>query len=154
MIIFTPNTVIKSTEVNFNFTEVQSQITDLQSVPRAYGYIGSNTAGGYKTLYLTTSGITFDGTNKLTVSVAGIYFIHAQQLISTTVNAVYWGIHKNGVFTRYGYMNGSVNTNDVIASDLLSLSVGDTIQIYQSTAISSAWQGEHSSFQMFCIKRT
>lgn len=135
-------------------TAVQTSISNLQAPPYASGYIGSNTGVGYKTLYQAiNSGITFDGTNKYTIVTAGIYYIHFQQLINTTASATYLMIHKNGASNKFAWQTGS-HMEDMTVTNLLSLAVGDYIQCYQSVAVANAWEGEHSSYQIMCIKRT
>ena len=154
MIIFTPNTVIRSTEVNSNFNEIDSRVDNLENPIYAYGVVASNTGDGVKTLYPTVSnGITFNGTNLYTVVTKGIYFLHFQQLIQTGGSATYFRIDVNSSPIRYAYLTGS-NMEDCIVSEMRELNVNDTIRCYQQNAITAAWEGQHSSFQIFCIKRT
>lgn len=154
MIIFTPNTVIRSTEINSNFNEVDGRLDLLESPVYAYGSVASNTADGVKTLYPTaSSGITFNGSNLYTVVTKGIYYIYAQQLQITGASAIYFRVDINGSAVRYGYIPGSTMT-DVTVGYMGELSTGNTIRIYQQNACNSAWEGQHSSFQIFLIKRT
>ena len=46
MYIFTPNTLIKSSEINANF----AQVTLLENPVYAFGYVASNTADGVKNI--------------------------------------------------------------------------------------------------------
>ena len=154
MFIFTPNTLIKSSEVNANNAEIDSRLDLLEAPSYAYGTVAANTGDGIKTLYPTaSSGITFNGTNLYTVTVKGIYYIYAQQLITTGAGAIYFRIDINGSAVRYGYVPGSTMT-DVTVGHTTELSVGNTFRIYQQNACSAAWEGQHSSYQIILIKRT
>lgn len=99
------------------------------------------------------NGITKTNTTTLTVTVKGIYFIHIQQLISTSTNAGYFTIRINNADATYGYYTSN-SMNDVPATILKELNVGDTIRVYQSHAITSCWAGAHSDITVYCIKRT
>lgn len=120
----------------------------------AYGTVASSVADGVKTLYPVASvGITFNGSNLYTVVTKGIYFIHAQQLQANGASAIYFRIDINGGAVRYAYLPGSY-MNDLNVTEMRELNVGDTIRIYQQNATSSAWEGPHSGFQIFMVKRT
>lgn len=120
----------------------------------AFGHVASNVADGVKTLYPTTYvGIAFNGTNLFTVQTKGIYFIHAQQLQANGASAIYFRIDINASPVRYAYIPGSIMA-DANVSEMRELNVGDTIRIYQQNATSSAWEGPHSGFQIYLVKRT
>lgn len=151
MYIFTPNTLIESSKVNANFAEV----TNLENVPRAYGYIAGATAIGTKTLTLTTTtGLSMQDTNTtVRADVAGTYFVDARQLIQNGGNALYWSIRKNGSDVSYAYMNATA-FYDAQTSWMGPLAVGDKISINYSTAVTNSWGGgggAHSIFSMFRV---
>jgi hypothetical protein len=120
----------------------------------AYGTVASSVADGVKTLYPVASvGITFNGSNLYTVVTKGIYFIHAQQLQANGASAIYFRIDINGSPVRYAYIPGSIMA-DANVSEMRELNAGDTIRIYQQNATSSAWEGAHSGYQIYLVKRT
>ena len=157
MYVFTPNTLIKSAEVNVNFTEADTRLTKLETPPYYNGDIqNENTATTYKVLGPSReliSGITKTNTSTLTVVTKGIYVIQAQQLISAGANAGYFEIRINNTTETYGYYPGN-SFNDVPVSCMKELNVGDTIRIYQTAAVTTTWAGAHSNLSVFCIKRT
>lgn len=120
------------------------------------GDIEGSTGGGiYKNLGVsrqTFTGLTKTNSTTLTITVKGIYVITAQQLINT-VNAGYFEIRINNATATYGYYTNN-SMNDVPASWLGELNIGDTVRIYQSASIANSWQGPHSNLTVFCIKRT
>lgn len=122
------------------------------AIPSAYGAIGTETGVGVKTLTLTVSGMTAVSTTRLRVDTAGIYFIHAQQLVQNG-GTLYWGLRKNGVDIVYAY-RGSGAFDDKIVSYLGSFAVNDYIEVYQANAVSNSWGGPgspHSSFAMYRV---
>lgn len=157
MIIFTPNTVIKSTEVNSNFDEANTRLNKLESPVYYNGDIKAEiTATTYKTLGPNReaySGITKTNATTLTVDTKGFYVITIQQLIQAGANAGYFCIRINNADITYGYYTAN-SMNDVPASLLKELNVNDTIRVYQSHAITTSWEGAHSNINVFMIKRT
>lgn len=155
MIIFTPNTVIRSTEVNSNFNEIDGRIDNLESPIYAYGNIASGTGSGVRNLNISSySGVQFNSNNTIKILTKGIYFIHAQQLVQNDgAGALYWSLYASGMSIRYGYLNTSVFT-DAIVSEMKEFDVNMELQIYYSKSVASSWEGQHSAFQLFCIKRT
>ena len=155
MIIFTPNTVIRSTEVNSNFNEIDGRIDNLEAPIYAYGNIVSGTGAGVRGLNISSySGVQFINGNTIKILTKGIYFIHAQQLVQNDgAGALYWSLYASGMVVRYGYINTSVFT-DAIVSELKEFDKNMELQIYYSKSVANSWEGPHSAFQLFCIKRT
>ena len=157
MIIFTPNTVIKSADVNTNFSGLDTRADNLENPVYYNGDIQTEITGTtYKVLGPNReliNGITKTNTSTLTVTVKGIYFIHIQQLIQATVNAGYFEIRINNATATYGYYTGS-SFNDVPATVIRELNINDTIRVYQTTAITSSWAVGHSDISVFLIRRT
>lgn len=150
MYIFTPNTLIKSAEINANF----AQVTNLENPPYAYGTVNESNGEGVIALTQTAgSGITFNGTNTYTVVTKGIYFIHAQQLTVTGDAAIYFHIQINGSTLKYGYMDAR-HISDLIVSAMSELNVGDTIRLYRQNTANTCYGGQHSAYQIFLKKRT
>lgn len=153
MIIFTPNTVIKSADINTNFDGIDGRLDLLEAPAYASGTIGAEIAVGYKSLTEElNSGITKTNSTTYTVVTKGIYSLRFQQLINTT-NATYLYIHINGAPTKYGYLTGP-NMEDVGVSDLVSLNVGDTIKLYLGVAVINTWTAGHASYQIILVDRT
>jgi len=116
------------------------------ATPSAYGTIGAGTGAGVKTLTLTVSGMTLVSTTRLRVDTAGIYLVHAQQLIQSG-GGLYWGIYKNGAWVAH-YYNGDGLFADRIVTIMTYFAVNDYVEVYQSASVSNAWSGTHSSFAM------
>lgn len=136
---------------------IANRITKLENPTYYNGDIGTElTADTYKSLggiREQISGITKTNSTTLTVSIKGVYFISIQQLISAGANAGYFTIRINNSDVVYGYYTAS-SMNDVPASLTKELSVGDTIRVYQSHAITSCWSGAHSNINVHLLKRT
>lgn len=157
MIIFTPNTVIRSTEVNSNFDEVSGRL-DLVENPVYYNADigGQNTATTYKAFGLyreLNNGFTKTNSTTLTVQTAGIYFIAFQQLIVGGGANGYLYLYVNGVEKTYTYIIAG-SQRDYGNTWLGLLNVGDTIRLYNSHATASCWSGGHSDFSVILVKRT
>ena len=134
------------------------KITGLQieSTSYAYGEVSSgNTTVVAKSLAgVVSSGITYNGTNTFTVTVKGLYFIQAQQLMEANTG-VYFQININGSTVRHAYHNGgAAYVRDLMVSEMRVLNVGDTISFGQQNNSLTTWGGAHSSFQIFLVKRT
>lgn len=120
----------------------------------AYGTVGGELVDGLKSLSLTDSLNVTTTSTTITAQIAGVYDIHAQQLISTPATANYFCIRKNGATVYHSYTNGSLGTTDTTVDGMVQLAVGDYITIYNQNAITACWTGPHSSFSMFLVKRT
>jgi len=116
------------------------------SAPYAYGTIGAETGAGVKTLDLTVSGMTAVSSSRLRVDSAGVYIIHAQQLVQAGWG-LYWGIRKNGVDVAYAY-NGNGFFDDRTVTYMAYFAVNDYVEVYQSANVSNSWTGAHSAFAM------
>ena len=151
MILFAPNSLIKSADHNLNNAGLDARLVNLEVVPCAFGKINSGTGSGNKTLTLTASGMTMVNSNTgVRVDKAGKYFINAQQLLSTTTTALYFAIMINGNSVAYGYINGST-MKDANASYLGQLNVGDVISINFNVAVTSCWELPHSYLEVFRV---
>lgn len=154
MITFNPLDVIKSADLNANFAELADRADILENPVYASGYVAGPTSVSYKDLVEQyNSGITKTDDTTYTVQVAGIYYMHFQQLISATGTAPYLMLRINNSTVRQAWQVGS-HMGDMSVSDLRPLSVGDTIRLYQSVAVAGNWTGAHSAYKIFRIKAT
>lgn len=115
------------------------------------GYLGTE-ASGIKTIgtYTITDGLTNNG-NKITVSEAGKYFIHAQQLVQTSSgSAIYFHIRKNGTTVNYGYIPVS-QQRDAVVDALIDLAAGDYVEIYIQNTATQTWTSYHSRLAIFKV---
>ena len=90
------------------------------------------------------------GNNALTVTVAGRYFLHAQQLVSVGAAGTYFAIRRNGTSLVHGYAINQ-STYDMECSCIVKLDVGDVIDFYFSGTTNSVCGGNHSSLSAFLI---
>lgn len=107
---------------------------------------------GLKTIskVFVTGSITYSS-NRLTVTEAGKYFVHAQQLITIPAAPIYLYIRKNGVAQVYGYLANSTTT-DIIAECVLDLVVGDYVDFFYSAGPAvTVWTAQHTNVNMFKI---
>ena len=122
----------------------------------AFGDIGAEAAAGYKTMGSTTwtvSGVTRTDSTTFTTVTKGIYFIAFQQLISPGASNGYFSVRKNNVNLTYGYLTtGSMR--DYGNTVTTEFNVGDTIRLHQDVAITTSWNGGHSSFSIILLRRT
>lgn len=128
--------------------------TVMQRLPYYNGDIGSGTGVGNKSLGVSRElnyGIEKTNSTTLTVETKGVYEIQIQQLIST-VSAGYLQILVNGSALAYGYYEGNT-MDDTGASIITELDVDDTIQVYQTNAITTSWQAQHSNISVKCLAR-
>lgn len=154
MISFSPENVIRSSELNANFQEHEDRLNILDDTAYASGYIPSGTGVGYKTLTENESnGITKTDGTTYTVDVTGVYFMHFQQLINTTGTATYQMIRINGTTVAQSWQTGS-HMEDMVVNYMGTLNAGDTIRLYQSVATAGAWTTPHSSYQIMLVKRS
>lgn len=111
--------------------------------------IGTNYYPSFSTY--TNTGFTVALTpNKLTITKAGKYFVHATQLITCTTST-YLYIQLNGVGKKSGYTTAE-STYDIHTFAILDCQVGDYIQLYyHNGTVTSAWTGAHSAIQCFMI---
>lgn len=98
-----------------------------------------------------TNNITVD-TNlaRLTVSIAGIYMVHYQQLVRTTGFSCYFSIRKNGVVIAHAYSDND-DTYDITNTVLVSLQAGDYVDFYYDGTTVFTWDNLHSHFFMHKI---
>lgn len=93
-------------------------------------------------------------TNRITVPIAGRYFIHMRQLTSATAG-VYFGIYINGVLTKYSYNGGYMG--DLQCTVILNLASNDyiTFAYYNGGALGVApattWTDTHSEFSVYLL---
>lgn len=155
MIIFTPNTLIQSADVNYNFAEHETRLDALDtttSTAYASGTVGSGTGTGYLTLTeLENSNLTFASSNQYTVTIEGLYYIHIQQLWLDAGSSSSLYININGSDQRRGWIKAS-EQKDVYAHMIVTLDVGDIIRFRRSTAITTAWSGGHSSYGIALLR--
>lgn len=82
----------------------------------------------------------------IVIPVAGIYQVHAQQLVSTPTGwPVYLHIRKNALTQSYAYAPGAVATRDMVVSTLFDCVAGDVIDFYYGGNTSTTWATPHSS---------
>lgn len=157
MVIFTPNTVIRSTEINSNFNEVDGRLDLLENPVYYNGDIGGeNTVNTYKTLgpyREINNGFTKTNSTTLTVVTKGIYYVAFQQLISGGASNGYFLFYVNGVEKCNGYIIAG-SQRDYGNHWTGQLNTGDTLRLFITTALAGSWSGGHSDFSVVLIKRT
>lgn len=88
---------------------------------------------------------------RLTVTIAGTYFVMASQLVQTTSVTMYQYLRKNGSTTiNLGYSNSDNNLN-MRCSGVVEMAVGDYFDIYYQGTLTYSWDGSHSSFVCYLI---
>lgn len=133
---------------------LKTRLTKLETSIYASGYVAGPTSVSYKDLVEQyNSGITKTDNTTYTVQVAGIYYMHFQQLISATGTAPYLMLRINNSTVRQAWHYPS-QMGDMSVSDLRPLSVGDTIRLYQNVAVAGNWTAQHSGYQIILIQRT
>jgi len=154
MIIFTPNTVIKSTEVNSNFSEAidSTAMTNNYkfSVYRNAAWTAGNNA--YAKVVFDTE--VFDSNNNFasgtyTVPATGYYQLNACVSINTVTGAgTIIALYKNGSFFMAGRSGvegsgytGGFQTSSTFSS-LVYLTSGDTLDIYSYSANQAGGTGQ------------
>lgn len=149
MYIFTPNTLIKSAEVNANFAEADTRLDLLETPNYAYGTLGSELTG-YKTMTeVANSGITKTNATTYTIDTAGLYHFHAQQLMNST-GATNFFSYVNGASVHRGWQSGQ--QQDMATTFIKNLAVGDTVRLYTDAGVATVWTGDHSVFYLYRIK--
>ena len=151
MIIFTPNTVIRSTEVNSNFNEVDGRLDLLESPVYAYGTLGGELSGNKTFTETANNGITKTSATVYTIATAGLYIFHAQQLMNTTGATNFWS-YVNGTGIHHGWQQ--TQQNDMITTFTRQLAVGDTVTCGCDTGVATVWTGSHSVYYLNLINRT
>lgn len=150
MIIFTPNTVIRSTEVNSNFDEVTGRLDLLEEPIYAYGTLGGELSGNKTFTQTAGNGITKTSGTVYTIATAGLYNFHAQQLMNTTGATNFWS-SVNGVGIHHGWQQSQ--QNDMITTFTRVLNVGDYITCGCDTGVATVWTGSHSVYYLNMINR-
>lgn len=151
MIIFTPNTVIKSADVNLNNNGLNDRLTAVETAVYAYGTLGSELSG-YKTFTETANnGITKTNATTYTIVTAGLYVFHAQQLMNTTGATNFWS-YVNSTGIHHGWQQ--TIQKDVSTTFTRLLSVGDTVRCYIDGGVATVWTAEHSVYYLNLLYRT
>lgn len=86
-------------------------------------------------------------TARITVSRAGVYLVHIQQLVSTGGTAAYLYTRKNGVTMAQAYSDGD-NSYDLVSSISIYLAANDYIDFFYSGTTTYAWGNAHSYFYL------
>ena len=86
-------------------------------------------------------------TARITVSRAGVYLVHIQQLVSTASTSVYLYTRKNGVTMAQAYSDGD-NSYDLVSSISVYLAANDYIDFFYSGTTTYAWGNTHSYFYL------
>ncbi len=118
------------------------------ALPFFYGTAGGELTG-LKTLQtIANSGIANTGT-ALVAPVAGVYFVHFQQLMNTP-GAVYLELRHNGNNLLHGWFPAGM-MEDMVVSRLVVMNAGDTISFFINGSLSNAWGGAHSTVSMWLL---
>jgi len=141
MIIFTPNTVIKSADVNLNFSDTDSRLNTLETVtPMVFAWRpnGSTaTVAGAAILVCTTAVINVGScyntsTGVFTANKAGKYYVGFTGFKNNdaTTGALY--IRQNsGATAQYrNYTSGGIGYIPISINAILNMAVNDTADIY------------------------
>lgn len=150
MYIFTPNTLIKSAEVNANNAELDTRLDLLEAPIYAYGTLGSELTG-YKTMTeVANSGITKTNATTYTIATAGLYQFYAQQLMNST-GATNFFSQVNGTTIHHGWQSGQ--QADMITTFMKNLAVGDTVRLNVDAGVATVWTGDHSVYYLKLVDR-
>ena len=152
MVIFTPNTVIRSTEVNSNFDEVTGRLDLLEEPIYAYGTLGGELSGDKTFTQTAGNGITKTSATVYTIATAGLYQFYAQQLITTTGGATYFFSKVNGSTIHHGWHYNI--QKDITTTFTRLLNAGDYITCNYDSYVTSCWGGSHSVYYLNLLKRT
>jgi len=161
MIIFTPNTVIKSAELNSNFAEIVSNSNSNPYKFSVYRNAAANTGNNtYAVIAFDTK--EFDTGNNVstltgifTTPIAGFYHFEAR-FGATTTRAII-ALFKNGVEFKRG--NDSLTASAEIGvnvSAIMQLALNDTVEVRAlgATAVPIAIAADRNYFQGYLISRT
>jgi len=146
MYIFTPNTLIKSSEINANFAELDTKLTAIY----AYGTLGNEFSGAKTFVETANSGITATTTKLYTITTRGLYIFHAQQLVNTTGGATNFFSYVNGTIIHHGWQPNL--QTDLITTFTRILNVGDTVSCGYDSGIGNVWGGDHSVYYLNMLK--
>lgn len=140
--------------LNLGNSSYNTTISGKVIMPQQPAYSGSiqyasNSANFYPITYDTFNiGFSKSGNNRLTATVAGKYYVAAQQLIN---GGTYFCIFKNGSEIAHAYANAD-DTYDVVVSALIDLQVNDYIELYHhGGTITYAWGDAHSRYSVFKV---
>lgn len=149
MYIFTPNTLIKSAEVNANFAEADTRLDIIESPAYAYGTLGGELSGNKTFTETANSGITKTSATVYTIVTAGLYHFYAQQLINST-GATNFFSKVNGASVHHGWH--ATIQKDIVTTFTKVLAVGDTITCNYDANVATVWTADHSVYYIYRIK--
>lgn len=110
----------------------------------------TNAANYVPTIAGTASnGISINGAlGRITVPVAGRYFVSARQLINA-VEGIYFHLRVNGTLRNYGYVPS--RQEDMIVNDIVTLAANDYIDFFYQNNVVEAWTGAHSRVMAYLL---
>ena len=107
----------------------------------------SNYYPTFNNIWLNNNVTLDSATARITVSKAGVYLVHVQQLVSTSGTTVYLYTRKNGVTMAQSYSNND-DTYDLVSSISIYLAANDYIDFFYSGTTTYAWGDAHSYFYL------
>ncbi len=144
MIIFTPNTVIKSTEVNSNFEDVETRLQALESPsPMVFAHRPNGvtaTIAGPAILICSTAVVNVGScynttTGVFTANKAGNYFVNFTGFKNADTTSGQLSLRKNNAISTSSYRNfmsamGGSYYVPIGITAIVPLVVNDTLDIY------------------------
>ncbi len=116
------------------------------------GFLGGETTG-FKTIGQSaqSGAVVQTSSTRLTVSKAGLYYVHFQQLVNATGTSGYFRKMHNGGAPVYAYITNTME--DLHATRIFPMNAGDYIEFYIQGNFVTTWGGAgHSAVSMFLIK--
>jgi hypothetical protein len=153
--IYVDATYVSSISAFGNFTILENGILQKPQTPSFSGSFSTYTSNtsNYNPNLATSFNVGFAvnaGQSRITVPVAGKYFVQAQQLVNTVGTSVYLHIRKNSNTVRYAYSNND-DTYDMNVSAMVDCAANDYIDFYYSGTTTYSWADPHSGVICYLI---
>lgn len=166
--IFSPNTTISSSQVNANFSGLDSRLTTLETpltgFMRVHLTATQTLPVGTTRFDYSRDGVEFDvgqefdtATDLFTAKAAGFYTVTCDATIPTAALGVYTvvQIQVNGVTVQEGGGNSAAATGFQVpnAATLVNLKVGDTVDCAGYTTVATSASAGGPYFTVFTVAK-
>lgn len=144
MIIFTPNTVIKSADVNTNFDDVETRLDALETITPmvfarrqsgATATIGSSTIAVMSTADINVGSCYSTSTGIFTAPKAGKYFVVFSGFTDTSSGVGALNIRKNSSATYGRSFTSGSRYEPMTVNGIFQCVANDTIDIYIGASV-------------------